>query len=118
MRFLADENFPGAAIRRLRQDGHDVSSLAETSPGASDYAVLEQAVDEGRILLTFDKDFGELCKSSARTAPFGVVLFRISLAQPSEASNWIARQLESRHDWSGALSVVEADRIRMRRFEL
>jgi len=118
MRFLADENFPGGAIRLLRQHGHDVASLAETSPGASDYAVLARAMQEGRILLTFDKDFGELCKSSAPGAPFGVVLFRISPAKPSEVANWITRQLEARNDWGGALSVVEADRIRIRRFEL
>ena len=60
MRFLADENFPGLAVSELRKRGHDVSWVLTDSPGISDQEVLGRAKDENRILLTFDKDFGEL----------------------------------------------------------
>jgi len=64
MRFLANENFPNAAITALDAAGHEVVSVRLVAPGASDARVLECAVRERRILLTFDKDFGELARAS------------------------------------------------------
>jgi predicted nuclease of predicted toxin-antitoxin system len=60
MKFVADENFPRLALLLLRKSGFDVAGIAETSPGLSDREVLGIASTEGRTLLTFDKDFGEL----------------------------------------------------------
>jgi predicted nuclease of predicted toxin-antitoxin system len=56
MRFLANENFPRAAVEALRADGHDVSWIRTDAPGISDDAVLTRAHADGRVLLTFDKD--------------------------------------------------------------
>jgi predicted nuclease of predicted toxin-antitoxin system len=75
MRFLANENFPGAAIAALDAAGHEVLSVRLVAPGASDANVLEWAVREQRILLTFDKDFGELARASGVPATCGIVLF-------------------------------------------
>jgi predicted nuclease of predicted toxin-antitoxin system len=60
MRILADENFPGGAGAALRERGHDVTWVQSDAPGISDAEVLAHAQAEGRILVTFDKDFGEL----------------------------------------------------------
>jgi predicted nuclease of predicted toxin-antitoxin system len=60
MRFLANENFPLDAVEALRHQGHDVVWIRTESPGISDPEVLSRAQTEDRILLTFDKDFGEL----------------------------------------------------------
>jgi hypothetical protein len=60
MRILADENFPGDAVTALRERGHDVAWIRMDAPGSSDPAVVRRARDEGRLLVTFDKDFGEL----------------------------------------------------------
>lgn len=60
MRFLANEKFPLDAVEVLRQNGHDVVWIRVESPGISDPEVLSRAQAENRILLTFDKDFGEL----------------------------------------------------------
>jgi predicted nuclease of predicted toxin-antitoxin system len=65
MRLLADENFPGAAVTALGAVGHDVVWVGAVAPGTSDPDVLAWAAREQRILLTFDKDFGELAKASA-----------------------------------------------------
>jgi len=59
-RFLADENFPGSSIRLLRAASHDVAAIIEDSPGVEDAEVLARAVQEQRIALTFDRDYGEL----------------------------------------------------------
>ncbi len=60
MRFLANENMPGDAVSALRAAGMDVLWVRQDSPGLNDIDVLAWAVREKRILLTFDKDFGEL----------------------------------------------------------
>ncbi len=60
MRLLADECCDAGLVLALRADGHDVLYSAETSQGASDEEVLERAFADDRVLLTEDKDFGEL----------------------------------------------------------
>ena len=63
MRFLADESCDFAVVRALRADGHDVLAVAECSPGLDDALVMDLALREQRILLTEDKDFGQLVYS-------------------------------------------------------
>ncbi|MEA5554466.1 DUF5615 family PIN-like protein [Anabaena cylindrica UHCC 0172] len=77
MRFLANENFPLDAVEALRENGHDVAWIRIDSPGISDPQVLSRAQAENRILLTFDKDFGELAFRSQLPATTGIILFRI-----------------------------------------
>jgi predicted nuclease of predicted toxin-antitoxin system len=60
MRFLADENFPGDAVAALRTSGHDVLWIRTDAPGITDQDVLARSLEDARVLLTFDKDFGEL----------------------------------------------------------
>jgi predicted nuclease of predicted toxin-antitoxin system len=113
MRFLADENFPAAAVEALRLQGHDVKWIRVDAPGSTDTQILEQATAEARILLTFDKDFGELAFRAGLPASSGIILFRIPLASPSQAARIAVRSVESRRDWGNHFSVVEAGRIRM-----
>jgi predicted nuclease of predicted toxin-antitoxin system len=54
MRFLANENFPGAAVAMLKSAGHDVIWIRTAAPGASDPEVLAWAARAARVLLTFD----------------------------------------------------------------
>lgn len=60
MRILADECCDAGLVDALRADGHDVLSVSSTTPGAADSDVLAQAVGSGRLLLTEDRDYGEL----------------------------------------------------------
>lgn len=64
--------------------GHDVVWIREAAPGSSDTAVLARALAEDRLLITLDKDFGELVFKCGATASRGIVLFRGS--QPSPAA--------------------------------
>jgi hypothetical protein len=113
MRFLANENFPGDAVTALRSEAHDVLWVRTENPGSTDKQVLERAIRERRVLLTFDKDFGELAWNTRLPAECGVVLFRLPLL--AGGSSRIVEVLTSRSNWSGHFSVVEASRIRMRR---
>ena len=84
-----------------------------TAPGISDQAVLSCATVEGRILITFDKDFGELVFRLGLNAPSGVILFRIPPDSPWVIAQTAVTVLESRTDWVGHFSVVEKNRVRM-----
>ena len=114
MRILADENFPGPILPVLRARGHDVRSVKEDSPGADDQAVLERAQREARVLVTFDKDFGELAFAFGLSATCGVVLFRLSGSHPDVDNRRVITALESGPDWAGHFAVVTEDRIRVR----
>jgi predicted nuclease of predicted toxin-antitoxin system len=114
MRLLANENFPRLVVDALRAAGHDVTWVRTDAPGSTDPDVLARAVADGRLLLTFDKDFGELAFRLGLPATPGVVLFRSSLADPTAAADFIVRTLAARTDWPGHFSVVDDQRIRMR----
>jgi hypothetical protein len=114
MRFLADENFPGSAVTALIDSGHDVEWVRTTSPGISDAQVLARAASEGRIVLTFDKDFGPLVRQGKLPASCGVILFPIPMPRAKDAGARIAVILDSRQDWAGQFSVVTPSQLRMR----
>jgi hypothetical protein len=90
MRFLANENFPGAAVTALRAAGHDIVWVRIAAPGASDPDVLAWAARDERVLLTFDKDFGELARASALPGTCGVVLFRTPMPKPGDVGQQLA----------------------------
>ena len=114
MRLLADENFPFDAGEALRKIGHDVVWIRTKAPGAGDQEVLERAKSESRILITFDKDFGELAFRSRLPAPCGIVLFRIRIRSAVHVANLAVKVFESRSDWPGNFAVIEDNRIRLR----
>lgn len=114
MRLCANENQPGACIAALRAAGHDVLWVRESMPGASDELILACAKDEGRLLLTFDKDFGALVFHRGLPASVGVILFRIAQPSASYVATTVAHILGSRRDWHGHFSVVDDQTIRMR----
>ena len=69
MNLLADEGVDRQIVNRLRREGHDILYIAEMEPGMPDEAVLESANRESRLLLTADKDFGELVFRQRRITP-------------------------------------------------
>ncbi|MBI2437584.1 MAG: DUF5615 family PIN-like protein [Lentisphaerae bacterium] len=75
MKLLADENVAGDIVSLLRQRGHDVAWIRQDCPGSADDYVLARSAREQRLLLTFDKDFGELVWRGGQDASAGAVLF-------------------------------------------
>jgi predicted nuclease of predicted toxin-antitoxin system len=113
MQLLANENFPADAVIALRQNANDVAWVREDSPGSSDLQVLERAQREERVLITFDKDFGELAFRHGLPASCGIVLFRISAPSSEYVARLAVAAFQQREDWPGHFSVIEDDRIRM-----
>ena len=114
MRLCANENLPEECILCLRQSGHDVLWIREARPGIPDTGVLALAHAEGWLLITFDKDFGELVFKRGAKASHGIVLFRIPQPSAAVVAEKVANTLRSRDDWPGHFSVVEEFGVRMR----
>ncbi len=114
MKFLADECCDAGLVAALREDGHDVSYVFETQRGAADSEVLQAAVAEERILLTEDKDFGELVYRLQRPA-YGIVLLRFDVAERSWKVPRL-RDLLANHAerLPGCFVVLEARKVRIR----
>ena len=113
MQLLANENIPGDAVTALRQQGNNVAWVREDSPGITDLQVLDRAQRENRILINFDKDFGELAFRYGLPASCGIILFRITTPSPGHVANLAVAAIKQRDDWAGHFSVIEDDRIRM-----
>ncbi len=87
MNLLADECCDAILVGGLRSDGHDVSYVKEFAAGTDDGTVLQMASQEERILLTEDKDFGELVVR-LKLPTYGVVLVRMN---PADSAAKLAR---------------------------
>lgn len=115
MTFVADENFPRPAVAALRNAGWVVFSVAEECPGISDEEVAVLCSQGQHILLTFDKDFGELVFHRGLSAGSGVVLFRFIPESTEELAGFAVALLQSQTDLRGSFCVITRDRIRVRR---
>ena len=118
MTFMADENFPQPALAALRKAGWEVFSVAEECPGISDEEVAALCSESQRVLLTFDKDFGELVFHRGLSAGSAVVLFRFIPESPEEAADVAMALLQSQPDLRGTFCVITRERIRVRPMRL
>ena len=114
MNISVNENVSGTVIRLLREVGHDVLVAKESMAGAPDEEILERSQREGRLVVTHDKDFGELAYRYGLPADCGVVLIRLAGTNSQSDSKYVFEVLQSRDDWVGHFSVVEYGRVRMR----
>ena len=115
MQFLADENFPLRSVYRLRETGHDVRAVAEDSPGAKDREILLCAAQERRVVLTFDRDYGELIYRWRLPLPKGVIYFRLTPTTPEGPAERLLELLATEGlSVAGKFTVVENLQVRQR----
>jgi predicted nuclease of predicted toxin-antitoxin system len=114
MRILADENVSHLVIQRLRARGFEVASIAETSAGASDKHVLAAADADDCILITEDRDFGELIVRQQLPVR-GLVLLELDRLSNLAEADRVADMISAHSDkLLGNLVVIEPGRIRVR----
>jgi len=115
MKWLADENIPNSAVALLRQRGHEVFSVAGLAPGVPDEHVIQIAVDRQCILLSFDRDHGDLIFGQAVTPPPAVVYLRLYPPSPEALDKILTSLLELGDSvLIGQFTVVTLDGIRQR----
>jgi predicted nuclease of predicted toxin-antitoxin system len=115
MRFLADQNLERRVARYLIDEGHDVTiGGINYDAGLPDTAVLDLARREGRILITNDRDFGELIWRQ-RLPHSGVIFFRMLAATAEQKIARLRLVLQEYADQLDQFIVVSATRVRIRR---
>ncbi len=89
MNILADENVSRLVVEQLRRDNHQVYYVFEMARGSTDPTVLDIANQQRALLLTNDKDFGELVFRQHRKAS-GVLLTRLATLTPEQEAELVA----------------------------
>jgi predicted nuclease of predicted toxin-antitoxin system len=116
MNLLADESVDGPIVYRLRRDGHPVHYVAEMEPGISDEVVLDLANRETALLLTADRDFGELVYRQGR-ATFGIVLIRLAGLSPAHKADIVSAALDQHStELLHSFTVISPGTVRVRRW--
>lgn len=114
MNFVADEGVDWPIVAQLRQHGHVVWYVAEMSPSLPDADVLALAHREQAILLTFDKDFGEMVFRQRQTSP-GVVLLRLHGLSPQQKTAVVVDTVQNHGaELAKAFTVVTPTTLRIR----
>ncbi len=93
MRFLVDECTGPAVAQWLRLQDHDVVSVFDEIRGADDRNVIQKAYEQNRILITNDKDFGELVFREKKPHK-GVILLRLEDERPANKIVVLQRLIE------------------------
>jgi predicted nuclease of predicted toxin-antitoxin system len=114
MKFLLDVCCSSHSLRRFLSGlGHDVRHVSETDPRASDETVLAMAHEEGNIVITEDKDFGELIAVQRRPHSGIIPFLELSISEQVTAMQEVLTQYRAELE-SGAMIVVTRGRIRVR----
>lgn len=112
MRLLLDENIPTGLARAVEAAGFEVSRVADLTPRAPDVAVLAGAERAAEIVVTADKDFGELVYHRQQ-ACLGVVLIRLHPIG-DHVDRVVQALLDHREELVGAFVVIDARKVRVR----
>ena len=115
MLLLADENFPYSSFNYLKEQGYDIKHIGELDMGINDEEVIQLSIDEGRVITTFDSDFGELIFKHSLKA-IGVIYFRWKEFKPREPCEYLHELLqEGALKFEGYLTVIDHRQIRQRK---
>ena len=114
MILLADENIDQSIVTKLRLDGHEVLAVAELEPSLSDDRVLTLSGDRQRLLLTADKDFGDLVFRQQLVSA-GVILIRLEgFSTHAKAAIVSAALREHETKLMNAFTVISPGMVRIR----
>jgi len=115
MKFVADESLDFQIVSRLRKDGFDVVDIAEMAPGISDIEVLDLANNGSALLMTADRDFGELVFRQ-HLVSHGVILIRLSgLSAENKADIVLSAVSLHSEELFNSFTVITSGHIRIRR---
>lgn len=112
LKLLADENLPARSLQILRRRGFDIASLQEVKVGLSDEGALTLANRQGRILITYDKDFSELIFRRKLRAG-GVILLRFTLTSPEEVADRIESILKMNIQFRNHFIIASKEKVRV-----
>ena len=114
MNLLADENIELEIVELLRKDGFNVSYISEISPGVDDQTVIRIANENNSILITSDKDFGELAFRQ-NLVHDGIILLRLQNYHSKIKADIVVKFIkEHKNKLENSFSVITPKNIRIR----
>jgi predicted nuclease of predicted toxin-antitoxin system len=115
MNFVADEGVDQQIVIALRENGHDVLYIAELASGINDNMVLQFTNEQNRILMTRDKDFGELVYRDKKVHS-GIILNRLYELNSAKKAELVAKTIEEfGEELIGSFTVIQPGKIRIRK---
>ena len=114
---LADENFPLASVKYLRNKGYDIKSISGELASIKDESVIQIAIEEDRVIITHDRDFGELVYKLGYK-PKGVIYFRWREFRPEEPGRYLSELFDNQVQFEGFFTVISENQIRQRRMSI
>ena len=116
-KLLANENFPAASVLLLQKLGYDIIAIGSDYPGVSDEYVMKLAADQNRVIITFDRDYGELIYKQNYKPPMGVIFLRLDEYSPDEPGIIVDRLFrEYNIETERALIVFDGLMVRQRKY--
>lgn len=109
---LLDENMPRSAGAALALAGHDVMHVGDAAPAADDRRVLALARAAGRLLVTFDADFGDLVFQRGEAPPPAILFVRLHPIDGATAAALVLRALADPVDRQFVVCIPEGLRRR------
>jgi predicted nuclease of predicted toxin-antitoxin system len=110
VKIVADENVDRQIVDRLREQGHEVLYIAERDPGVDDETVLSFSRESNAILLTGDKDFGDLVFRQ-RLVHTGIVLMRLGGLTSEQKCSVVAAAFDLHGEALSGQFAVLSDRL-------
>ena len=118
MKLIADEGVDKPIVDALRAADFDVAYYAEMAPGSDDQSILAHAKQLQTLLLTCDKDFGELIYRNRLTSA-GVVLIRLEGLTADRKARLVTEAIQLHGDQMlNAFAVVSPGMVRIRRSDV
>jgi predicted nuclease of predicted toxin-antitoxin system len=111
LRILADENVHPVVVQRLRDAGYDTEWIAETAAGIADFQILDRIDIAEFVLITYDRDFGDLIFNQKSPKPLAVIYSRLGRAEPRYIADRIVNMLDSGMS-ANQIHVIKKDGIR------
>jgi predicted nuclease of predicted toxin-antitoxin system len=115
MNLILDEDIERQIVEKLRKNGHHILSIAEIDPGTTDEKILEKANEQKAILMTEDKDFGEMVFRQKKVSR-GVILLRLEGLSNDKKAEMMSQILKEREkELAEAFTVITPGVIRIRK---
>ncbi len=115
MRFVADEGLDNPIVELLRNNSYEVFYIKEEHPGIADEEVLKIANQRNAVLITTDKDFGELVYR-LKQIHNGIILIRLSGMKSAEKAKIVTDAIiEHEKELEGAFTVINKTHIKIRK---
>ncbi|MBX9783271.1 MAG: DUF5615 family PIN-like protein [Chitinophagaceae bacterium] len=117
MKLLANENIPYKSFLYLKAKGYEIVSIGIENPSITDAEVMAIAINEKRIVVTFNRDYGELIFKRNYKPEKGVIYLRLDEYEPEEPGLIIEEIINNKEiDLTMALTVIDKNGIRQRKY--